>query len=69
MTRATVDKNRDGVVWARGRSSDTGNRIACQATGANILAELAGYGATADAFHVTARMKRVRAGGGDEDGA
>ncbi|MCB0101766.1 MAG: beta-ketoacyl-ACP synthase II [Anaerolineales bacterium] len=55
MTPQPFDKNRDGLVMGEGaavivleRESDAKKR------GANILAELAGYGATADAFHVTA---------------
>jgi len=55
MTPQPFDKNRDGLVMGEGaavlaleRESDAKVR------GANILAELAGYGATADAFHVTA---------------
>ena len=55
MTPQPFDKNRDGLVMGEGaailvleRESDA------RARGANILAELAGYGATADAFHVTA---------------
>lgn len=55
MTPQPFDKNRDGLVMGEGgavlvleRESDA------KARGANILAELAGYGGTADAFHVTA---------------
>ncbi len=54
-TPQPFDKNRDGLVMGEGaavfvleRESDAKKR------GANILAELAGYGATADAYHVTA---------------
>lgn len=55
MTPQPFDKNRDGLVMGEGaavivleRESDAKKR------GAQIFAELAGYGATADAFHVTA---------------
>lgn len=55
LTPQPFDKNRDGLVMGEGaavfvleRESDAKKR------GANILAELAGYGATADAYHVTA---------------
>ncbi|KXK14684.1 MAG: 3-oxoacyl-(acyl-carrier-protein) synthase 2 [Chloroflexi bacterium OLB14] len=54
-TPQPFDKNRDGLVMGEGaavfvleRESDAKKR------GANIFAELAGYGATADAYHVTA---------------
>ncbi|MCE9647422.1 MAG: beta-ketoacyl-ACP synthase II [Chloroflexi bacterium] len=55
MTPQPFDRNRDGLVMGEGsavlvleRESDA------KARGAHIFAELAGYGATADAFHVTA---------------
>ncbi len=55
MTPQPFDKNRDGLVMGEGaailvleRESDA------KARGVEILAELAGYGATADAYHVTA---------------
>jgi 3-oxoacyl-[acyl-carrier-protein] synthase II len=55
LTPQPFDKERDGLVMGEGgavfvieRESDAKKR------GANILAELAGYGSTADAYHVTA---------------
>ena len=63
MTPQPFDKNRDGLVMGEGaavivleRESDARKR------GANILAELAGYGATADAFHVTAPHEQGEGG-------
>lgn len=55
MTPQPFDKNRDGLVMGEGAAVIVLEReSSAKARGANILAELAGYGATADAFHVTA---------------
>ena len=55
MTPQPFDKNRDGLVMGEGAGVLVLEReSSAKKRGANILAELAGYGATADAFHVTA---------------
>lgn len=54
-TPQPFDKNRDGLVMGEGAAIlilETESHA--KKRGANILAELAGYGSTADAFHVTA---------------
>lgn len=55
MTPQPFDKNRDGLVMGEGAAIlvlETESHA--KKREANILAELAGYGSTADAFHVTA---------------
>jgi 3-oxoacyl-[acyl-carrier-protein] synthase II len=49
------DKNRQGLVFSEGAGIIVLEELeSAKARGANILAELVGYGSTSDAFHITA---------------
>jgi 3-oxoacyl-[acyl-carrier-protein] synthase II len=64
MTPQPFDKNRDGLVMGEGAGVLVLEREShAKARGATILAELAGYGSTADAFHVTAPSEDGSGGG------
>jgi beta-ketoacyl-acyl-carrier-protein synthase II len=63
QTPQPFDRNRDGLVMGEGAAVLIMEREShARARGAVILAELAGYAATADAFHVTAPAENGEGG-------
>jgi 3-oxoacyl-[acyl-carrier-protein] synthase II len=64
MTPQPFDKDRDGLVMGEGAGIIVLEALEhAQARGAEILAELVGYAATADAFHITAPAENGDGGG------
>ena len=63
MTPQPFDKNRDGLVMGEGAGILVLERESlARSRGATILAELAGYAATSDAFHITAPSENGEGG-------